>query len=109
MFDLKKPCPDCPFRKDVKQYLRPGRMTEIMEDLESDKTFSCHKHLPRDGKKEQHCAGALLYLEAQNNPNQMMRIAERFNAYDKDALHTEIEIYASPEEFEERLLEENNG
>lgn len=33
-----------------------------------------------------HCAGALIFLEKRNRPNQMMRIAERTGSYDRRTL-----------------------
>ena len=99
MFDLKRPCKDCPFRADVKPYIRKARAVEIGKALLNDKTFTCHKHLPRDGKKEQHCAGALIFLEAQNKPNQLMRVAERLGTYDRRKLDMNAPVFKNIEDF----------
>jgi hypothetical protein len=48
------------------------------------KTFQCHKTLHT--AKAEHCAGAMLYLEREGQPNQLMRIAERFGYYDPEKL-----------------------
>lgn len=82
MFDLKKPCKDCPFIKDgtMIRSLGEGRMDEIKESLLNDLSFPCHKTVDYEHgsrEKEQHCAGAMIWLYKQDRPNQIMRIAER--------------------------------
>ena len=55
--NVKKPCKDCPFRKDsMKGWLGKDRMTEI---LNTD-SFVCHK------KTDLQCAGHML-IKGQNN------------------------------------------
>lgn len=62
---IKKPCLDCPFRKDTLQgWLGKDRMTEI---LAAD-SFVCHK------KTDMQCAGHML-LNAQDNA--FVRLADR--------------------------------
>jgi hypothetical protein len=107
-FDLKRPCPACPFRSDVTPYIRAARVKEIERGLVREQgTFACHKtvdyenededgeaeHCPSEG--EQHCAGALILLERIGRPNQMMRIAERLGMYDAGALDIEAPVYGS--------------
>jgi hypothetical protein len=96
-FDLHKPCSGCPFLKEggVK-FLGKPRAREIANYMASSQgaSFPCHKtvdysddedsdfHAP--GPKEQHCAGALLFMEKVNpGGNQMARIAERLGLYDR--------------------------
>lgn len=102
-FDLKTPCKNCPFRTDIAPYITKERAEEIdLAISEQDATFSCHKHLPRDGKKEQHCAGALLYLESQGeygNPNQLMRISERIGQYDRRLLDFNAPVFNNRKDF----------
>lgn len=104
-YDMKKPCPNCPFRSDRVFPLHPERARSILDGIMSGLTFSCHKtidydaleengeedvcdvhHTPSEG--EQHCAGALILLEKMKRPNQMMRIAERLGMYD----HTKLDM-----------------
>jgi hypothetical protein len=94
-FDLRRPCDNCPFRTDINFPLERERVEEIVDSItRQDQTFACHKttkHCPETGehipsKKEQHCAGALILLEKTENPNQMMRIAERLGYYDRTRL-----------------------
>lgn len=92
-FDLTKPCADCPFRSDGKGVgLRQGRVMEIIDSLMRGHTFVCHKtsKTTSRSKKEQHCAGALIFLEDQEAPNQMMRIAERCGFYDRTKLDRSV-------------------
>jgi hypothetical protein len=82
MFDLKKPCNDCPFIKDghMGASLAEGRIEEIQDGLLRDQSFPCHKTVDYENgtkHKEQHCVGAMIYLYKKGRPNQMMRIAER--------------------------------
>lgn len=55
----KRPCANCPFRKDGAGIeLRPGRLEGIVAGLKADdhETFVCHKTLH---KKRMTCAGAV--------------------------------------------------
>lgn len=106
-FDLKRPCADCPFRTDVPGYLSKARAAEIAHSLiEGQQTFSCHKlnDFSEDGEaieghKSQHCAGALIFLEAQGRPNQMMRIAERLGFYDRTRLDMDSPVHKTRSAF----------
>lgn len=100
-FDLKRPCAKCPFRTDVRPYLSYGRAEEILVGITAqDATFACHETTQHDDEgdhipssKEQHCAGALILLEKTNQPNQIMRIAERLGLYDRRRLHMDAPVY----------------
>lgn len=102
-FDLKTPCKDCPFRSDISFALRPERAREITASLLRGESFPCHKTTKFDddgepvlnNKKEQHCAGALIFLERQERPNQMMRIAERLGGYDMRKLDMDAPVFNS--------------
>lgn len=88
-FSLKKPCVDCPFLEgsSTNCTLSEGRLEEIKHDiLYNDMSFTCHKTLDKPSREQQHCAGALAYLEVRNRPNQIMRIAERIGLYDKNKI-----------------------
>lgn len=53
---VKKPCAHCPFRRDVKPFLRPDRAEEIAESTWNPyNDFPCHKTLgesDEDGELE---------------------------------------------------------
>ena len=102
-FSMREPCDKCPFRKDRPAYLRAERAKEICRTLLSGSTFTCHQTtVPdeedeemTDGPNAQHCAGALIFLEKQNAPNQLMRIAERIGKYHPKRLRAKGTVFAS--------------
>ncbi|HCH7474719.1 TPA: hypothetical protein NQI75_005376 [Pseudomonas aeruginosa] len=62
---IKKPCRDCPFRKDTLQgWLGNERMTEIL----AAESFVCHK------KTDMQCAGHMLI---NGQANAFVRLADR--------------------------------
>lgn len=98
-FDLVRPCPECPF-STLPGAVRLGR-ARVIEILQAvtlqDASFPCHQTVDYDQDDDdegdgrvtpasQHCAGALIYLERLDRPNQMMRIAERLGFYDRTRL-----------------------
>lgn len=93
-FNLKKPCSDCPFRKDVTGFLGEARTKDITDVLKNDGTFACHKTTGlKTGKKvpaikHSHCAGAMLLLEKEQgiNSNLPLRLAIAFGWLQVDAL-----------------------
>ncbi len=106
-FNLNKPCADCPFRTDIKPYLRAGRAQEITNAvLRENKTFQCHKTL--DKKMGSHCAGALVLVEKTKKPNAMIQIAERLGIYDPSKLDLDAPVYESQNAMVETHRLENN-
>ena len=96
-YDCTKPCANCPFRTDVRPYIHPSRVEEIRD---SDAPFSCHKTTTEKGRSNnhpdaQHCAGNLILKEKEEQPDQMMRIAERIGFYDRRKLDMEAPVYDS--------------
>jgi hypothetical protein len=102
-YGLKTPCSNCPFRTDIRPYIRAERVREI---LTSNEEFHCHKTIvvdPSDDEdhwgdvvEDEHaqvCAGFLICLEHDDAPNQMMRIAERLGMYDRTKLRMEAPVY----------------
>lgn len=105
-FDLKKPCADCPFRSDKLFQLRPDRVKEIV----NGDSFPCHKTVDYsegtpDTSKEQECAGLMIMLEHMEQPNQMMRIAERLGVYDRTKLDMDSPVYEHVEDYLDCLEE----
>lgn len=89
-FALKKPCANCPFRKEGAIELREGRLDGIKSELleNSFASFLCHKTTyPTGGEssdcgehyhasgKESHCAGATAFLVANHRSTVFMRLA----------------------------------
>lgn len=90
-WDLRRPCDDCPFRKEGGIRLTAGRIHEIAGGMLSPDgtTFACHKTtgVTGSGKRdERHCAGALIFAEKHGTATQMMRIAGRLGVYDPGRL-----------------------
>lgn len=70
---VKKPCAQCPYRKDVKPYLTPERGEELAYAATNPyNTFHCHKTLESDdddtyvGDKSKICAGFLTLQHHEN-------------------------------------------
>ena len=93
-YSMTEPCDACPF------LIGSGFSYESLEAHASGE-FACHKackveedensdeygsFVPRN-ENTPHCAGALIYLELQNRPHQMMRICERLGMYDRRKLN----------------------
>lgn len=108
-FDLKRPCPGCPFGTGPKSVRRLGeaRAQEIVDALRGDASFSCHETVdysrekPRETHDTQHCAGAMILLEREERPNQMMRWMERVGFYDHTKLDMGAAVVADFDEFVE--------
>jgi len=92
MFDLKKPCSNCPFTKSHGPAfgLDAGRIMEIV----TASAFPCHKTVDYDATSDSvegdeepetkykskgpiQCAGLMSILTKVNMPNQIMQVAER--------------------------------
>lgn len=119
-FNLKQPCKDCPFIRTgtMFQSLSPGRMEGIVHSItEKGQTFPCHKTInygERDTLNEQHCAGALLYVERLNETkgyqtNQMLRIAERLGLYDHSILNMDYPDIIKEDDLNWDLLDEDDN
>ena len=108
-FNMRTPCPHCPFRTDRPGFLR--RADEIADALLMGQTFTCHlTTVPTDededadcdmmdGPNAEHCAGALIMLEHMEQPNQLMRIFERFGGYDRTKLDMDAPVFTDAEDF----------
>lgn len=102
-----RPCPHCPFRRDVPGFLSRYRAQEIADSLDRGQSFTCHETNNYDDETGEaivtidsiHCAGAALILEAEGNPNQLMQVAERLGYYVKPA--GEALVFGSLGEFVE--------
>ena len=83
--------------------LRPGRLKEIREA----RSFQCHKTVEydefdddilRQGAKPQQCAGLMAVLHRMDEPNQIMRMAERIGTLDCRELDPNNEAYGTWQE-----------
>lgn len=106
MFDLTRPCVDCPFRKDRAALfdLPAERIREIAEAP----AFQCHKTVdysgdaPRAGDRAQQCAGLMAILRREGRPNQIMQVGERLGAFDPEALDPRREAFDTLAEVTKR-------
>jgi hypothetical protein len=104
-FDLKRPCPKCPFRTDcLPEWLGAERAAEIAQSITIHQgTFACHETTEAGGAdrgKEQHCAGALIMLEHMGEPPpQNVRVAARLGMCDLDNLDLEAPVFTSSGAF----------
>jgi Family of unknown function (DUF6283) len=102
-YALRRPCPKCPFRTDVPGYLRRDRAAEIARAIAGGSEFACHQTTEYSDEtddmeateRSQFCAGALIVMEHEGAPNQIMRVAERFGAYDRSVLDMEAPVHRS--------------
>lgn len=97
-YDLIRPCAECPFLQQHKKAYTEKRLLEL-----SASEFPCHKTAElvsaEDGgstyqatESSSHCAGALIFLEKRQQPNQMMRICERLGMYDASKLDMTADV-----------------
>jgi len=96
-YELKTPCSNCPFRSDVKPYIHPERVEEIIgQEFSCHKTTTC-KEQDNNHPAAQHCAGSLILHEKMDQPHQMMRICERIGLYDRTKLNMDAPVYDDAE------------
>jgi len=100
MFDLKRPCKTCPFRKGQTFFLRPERLEGIRRAM----AFQCHATIDydywddrekRSGDRPQQCAGLMAVLHRSGESNTIMQVAERLGKFDPAQLDPRKEAYAS--------------
>lgn len=93
---MTTPCAECPFLEKNKSAYTIRRLYSLV----GEGSFHCHKTGTTDEEsgdfvptaESVHCAGALIFLEKRNQPNQMMRIAERLRLYDRTKLNMEAKV-----------------
>jgi len=97
-FNLRRPCPKCPFRTDIPGYLTAARAQEIIEALFADDWawFGCHETTEYVEDEEtglgdrqcvdstQQCAGSLILLLKLGRPNVATRMAGAMGLIDLD-------------------------
>lgn len=100
MFDLKRPCVSCPFRKGQgERYALPlARLREIRDGV----AFQCHGTVDyefydddelRQGDRPQQCAGLMAILIRERRPNTIMQVAQRLGHAALDDLDPRREAY----------------
>jgi hypothetical protein len=103
VFDLKRPCVNCPFRKGQGSLfaLHPERLAEIINGV----AFQCHKTVDysrsgsgRAGDRPQQCAGLMAVLHRSGAPNQIMQLAMRLSGFDPSTVDPDGVAYQSIDE-----------
>lgn len=83
---MRTPCKHCPFRKNIKGYLRKARVVEIVHSVLRGEQFPCHKTTREseddDGfsnrittDESSQCAGAEIFAAHHGQSSQLRRIA----------------------------------
>lgn len=101
-FDLKQPCKTCPFR--LSEPSSPKEQAMVWAGIfKVDHSMTCHDTIIRDADgntiphaKEQHCAGAMLVLEACGKRNNVMQMAVESGAYRPENLQQTTDLRAQP-------------
>lgn len=89
-YTMTAPCDQCPFLGTPQ--MKNGFTIRRLKEFASGE-FPCHQTAEADEEgdyvatdKSVHCAGALIFNEKRNTPNQIMRICERLGIYDRTKL-----------------------
>lgn len=104
--NLKKPCANCPFKREGAIELREGRVAQIARELIADDQtpFLCHKTVYRTGAKackggsESVCAGSMIFLLKAGAPNVAMRMGAALKLIDFEDLRAQFADILDPEE-----------
>jgi hypothetical protein len=91
-YTMTSPCDQCPFL-NTPQMKRGFTLARLKDFARSE--FPCHQTADSDNEDSEfratersvHCAGALIFNEKRETPNQMMRICERLGMYDASKLN----------------------
>lgn len=103
MFDLKRPCKTCPFRKGNGEHLRINGRT--LREIVYSPSYQCGRPDAGDAEflvgvdRPQQCAGLMAVLHREGLPNQIMQVAERLGQLDAQALDPANEAYSSVKEL----------
>lgn len=96
-FTLKKPCQDCPFRKDCSKVILPEyRAEELAGYGLEDKTFPCHM-----AKEDVQCVGSLHLTDKVRgvNSNFLFRLAQMWGFFNYSLLKGRDLIFDSVKEM----------
>lgn len=104
MFDLKRPCKTCPFRKGQGERFQLQRSR--LDEIATGPAFQCHGTIDYSTFEEegtwsskksgpQQCAGLMAVLHREGKPNQIMQVASRLIGFDPATLDPRQEAYDS--------------
>jgi hypothetical protein len=98
VFDLRRPCVNCPFRRGQGELfqLGPERLYEIVTAT----AFQCHKTVDysdwseaKPGDRPQQCAGLMTLLHRERLDNQIMQVAQILGVWDPVGMDPKYEVY----------------
>lgn len=104
-FNLKRPCANCPFRREGAIELMPGRLNSIIEGLRKNDhdVFLCHKTvyrkrrtMRRDRVQPSACAGALAYMYREGRLPVPARLAIHYGWLSPDDLKSNLADIIDP-------------
>lgn len=103
-YDLRTPCRNCPFRRDVPHHEgMPAKLTELFPGLPGGNVaFTCHRTDPRSDwpparnykGKLQHCAGFMILMEKEGEPSNGMLRAEKAGRLDRGKLDMKAPVHS---------------
>lgn len=95
----KRPCANCPFRKDGAGIeLQPGRVEGIVADLLADdrQTFVCHKTLD---KERMTCAGAVGIMSKLGRLPVIARLGLAYGVITQDDIEASAKLVIDPSDL----------
>jgi len=86
--NMKRPCANCPFRKEGAIPLRAGRLEDIIAGLLADDghNFACHKTTNFPRRMRSSCMGSIAYLYRAGHQSLAIRVAIRFGMLEASEL-----------------------
>jgi hypothetical protein len=100
MFDLKRPCSQCPFRKGQGHFFNLS--VERLDEIRQAPAFQCHRTIDydafderdrRQGDRPQQCAGLMAVLARERATNAIMQLAQRLRHLSIEDLDPQREAY----------------
>lgn len=106
-YNMTEPCDACPFLigsgftyrslvEHASGEFACHKACKLVEDEEGFSTYQARN------EKTPHCAGALIFLEKQDLPHQMMRICERLGYYDRTKLNMDALVVGSARDYKRK-------
>ena len=104
LFALKRPCKDCPFRRDVRGYLGRGRVESIIEGHQEGVPFFCHATTTTTGHKTtdrraRYCAGYQLMALALDHLPMTSRLGLAYGLWSPAELARDVPVVESYDEL----------
>ena len=103
----RSPCKNCPFRADINFHLSPEKVRLIVDALQGDDIFLCHKTTgveSRPSASAKACIGAAIFLEHIRagglRANMAFRLRESWlEEFNRDELDINSPVFTSVAEF----------